>query len=110
MVKNLECEILRLRDRRKRLRGIVREVIKTGEKKVDDEGNVWEKCIFVVELIGFSKRTPEEALPEFLNGVKVKVTRWCCLDWHYKIGVPTTLTPEETEKVLKGTLNLTSQD
>lgn len=98
---------MKLKDRRRRLQGIVKEIIKTGEKKTDEEGNKWEKCIFVVELTGFSKRTPKEVLPEDLKGAKVKVVRWCCFDWHYKTNVRTTLTPEETEKVLSGTLDLT---
>jgi len=97
---------VRLRDTRRRLQGIVREVIKTGEKKVDEEGNEWERCIFVVELTGFSKRTPNEVLPEELRGAKVRVVRWCCFDWHYRTGVRATLTPEETERVLSGELDL----
>lgn len=98
---------MKLKDKRRRLQGIVREIIKTSEKKIDEERNEWEKCIFIVELTGFSKRTPNEILPEALKGTKVKVVRWCCFDWHYKIGVRITLTPEETEKVLSGTLDLT---
>jgi len=91
----------------RKLQGIVREIIKTNEIKEDKEGNKWRKCIFIVEIIGFSKRTPNEKLPEKLKGAKVKVIRWCCFDWHYKIGVRTTLTHEETEAVLRGKLDLT---
>jgi hypothetical protein len=83
------------------LQGTVLGVEKTGETKKDEEGNVWEKCIFDIELTGFSKRTPGEELPSELRGKKVKLVRWCCFDWHYKTGVRKTLEPEETEAVLK---------
>jgi len=105
--KNSGSGSLKLKDKRRRLQGMVKEIIKTGEKKVDDEGNEWEKCIFIIELTGFSKRTPNEVLPQALKRAKVKVIRWCCFDWHYKVGVRATLTPEETERVLAGTLDLT---
>ncbi|MEM2135483.1 MAG: hypothetical protein Q6366_002825 [Candidatus Freyarchaeota archaeon] len=83
------------------LQGTVLNIEKTGEKKKDEEGNIWEKCIFSLELTGFSKRTPHEELPSELKGKKVKLVRWCCFDWHYKTGVRKTLEPEETEAVLK---------
>lgn len=83
------------------LQGTVLSVEKTGETKKDEEGNVWEKCIFNLELTGFSKRTPSEELPSELKGKRVKLVRWCCFDWHYKTGVRKTLEPEETEAVLK---------
>ena len=92
----------------KRLRGIVVNIVKTGEFREDEDGNRWHKCIFTVKLAGFSKRTPNERIPDELKGAKVKVIRWCCFDWHYKTGVRITLTPKETETVLKGKLNLTS--
>ncbi len=91
----------------RKLQGKVVEIINTGEYKLDGEGNRWYKCIFVIELMGFSKRTPNEKLPEELRGAKVKVVRWCCFDWHFRTGVRATLTPEETEAVLRGTLDLT---
>ncbi|HDI74378.1 MAG: hypothetical protein DRJ52_01220 [Thermoprotei archaeon] len=90
----------------RKLQGIVVEIERTGEYR-ERNGEKWEKCIFTVELIGFSKRTPHEKLPESLKGAKVKIIRWCCYDWHYKISARTTLTPKETERVLKGELDLT---
>ncbi|RLF01459.1 MAG: hypothetical protein DRJ59_06005 [Thermoprotei archaeon] len=87
------------------LRGIVRKIEKTGESTVDEEGTTWEKCIFHIELTSFSKRTKEE-MPENLKGKIVKVIRWCAFDWHYRTNVPATLTPEETERVLKGSFDL----
>lgn len=96
-----------MKDRRPRLQGQVVDIIRTGEKRRDKEGDEWEKCIFIIELTGFSKRTPEMKLPETLQGAKVKIVRWCCYDWHYLKGVRATLTPKETERVLKGSLDLT---
>ncbi len=84
------------------LQGTVFGVEKTGEKKKDEEGNVWEKCIFSLELTGFSKRTPDEVASSALKGKKIKLVRWCCFDWHYKKGVRKTLESDETEAVLKG--------
>lgn len=93
--------------RRGRLQGFVAEIERTEELKVDAEGNEWRKCIFVIELAGFSRRAPDEELPDELKGVKVKVVRWCCFDWHYRTGVKITLTPEETKAVLQGVRDLT---
>ncbi|MEM2083684.1 MAG: hypothetical protein QXY18_06620 [Nitrososphaerota archaeon] len=90
-----------IEDRRPRLQGIVLSIDKTGEKKIDEEGNEWEKCIFTLELTNFSKRTPELSVPEEIKGKKIKLVRYCCFDWHYKIGIRKTLDPEETEAVLK---------
>lgn len=84
------------------LQGTVLNVEKTGENKKDAEGNIWEKCIFSLELTGFSKRTPKEVLPPDLKGKKVKLVRWCCFDWHYKTGIRKTLEPDESEAILKG--------
>lgn len=89
------------------IRGIVRRVERTGEKRVDSEGRVWEKCIFSIELVEFSKRSRERSLPEHLRGKTVRVVRWCAYDWHYREGVYGTLTPEETERVLEGSFDLT---
>ena len=86
----------------RKLQGIVLSIEKTGETFIDEDGDKWERCIFTVELTGFSKRTPEERLPEELKGRRVKLIRWCCFDWHYKLGVRKTLEPDETEAVLKG--------
>lgn len=86
----------------KKLQGIVVAVERTGEKKKDEEGVVWEKCIFTLELTGFSKRSPEKELPEELKGRKIKLVRWCSFDWHYKTGVKKTLEEDETEAVLSG--------
>ena len=88
----------------RKLQGTVLSIEKTGEKKKDEEGDVWEKCIFTVELTGFSKRTPKEVIPPELKGKKVRLVRWCCYDWHYKLGVRKTLEPDETEAVIKGKL------
>lgn len=86
----------------RKLQGVVLDIERTGEKKKDEEGNLWEKCIFDVELSGFSKRTPKETMPSKLKGKKVKLVRWCCFNWHYKLGVKKTLEPDETEAVMKG--------
>jgi len=86
----------------RKLQGKVVEIERTGEYITDEEGDRWEKCIFTVELTGFSKRTPNEVLPENLKGKRVKLVRYCCFDWHYKLGVRKTLEPDETEAVLRG--------
>jgi hypothetical protein len=86
----------------RKLQGRVIDVKKTGEYITDEEGNKWEKCVFTIELTGFSKRTPTEKIPEEIKGKKVKLVRYCCFDWHYKLGVRKTLEPEETEAVLVG--------
>lgn len=84
----------------RRLQGVVREVVPTGEVLVDEWGETWRRCILSVQLTGFSKRTGGE-LPLALQGKVVKVVRWCCYDWHFKVGCRATLTPEETEAVLR---------
>jgi hypothetical protein len=84
----------------RKLQGKVTDIEKTGESMTDDEGNRWEKCIFTVELTNFSKRTPDEVVPDKVKGKKVKLVRYCCFDWHYKLGVRKTLEPDETEAVL----------
>jgi len=86
----------------RKLQGIVLDIEKTGDKKKDKEGNLWERCIFNLELSGFSKRTPKEVMPSKLRGKKVKLVRWCCFDWHCKLGVRKTLEPDETDAVMKG--------
>jgi len=86
----------------RKLQGTVVEIERTGEYILDQDGDRWEKCIFTIELTGFSKRTPNEVLPEHLKGKKVKIIRYCCFDWHYKLGVRKTLEPDETEAVLRG--------
>ncbi|MEM3028150.1 MAG: hypothetical protein QW220_05445 [Candidatus Bathyarchaeia archaeon] len=89
-------------DKRPRLQGIVKEIERTGEFFQDEDGNKWEKCIFTLELTGFSKRTPDKIPPRELLGKRVKVIRYACFDWHFKLGVRKTLEPDETEAVLKG--------
>ena len=84
------------------LQGRVSSIEKTGEKKEDEEGNLWEKCVFTLELTGFSKRTPDQLIPPDLKGKVVKLVRWCCFDWHYKLGVTKTLESDETEAVIIG--------
>jgi len=87
----------------RKLQGKVLGIEKAGEKFVDEEGNEWEKCLFTVELARFSKRTPKEKIGSLIKGKRVKLVRWCCFDWHYKIGTTKTLEPDETEAVVKGT-------
>lgn len=86
----------------RKLFGKVLDIKNTGEQRKDEEGNIWQKCIFTIELTGFSKRTSDEALPPNLKGKRVKIIRWCCFDWHYKLGVRKTLEPEETEAIISG--------
>jgi len=87
-----------LEDRNHRLLGKVSKVERTGEKRQDEDGTEWEKCIFTVELVGFSKRTPEP-IPEEIRGKKVKLCRWCCFDWHYNEGYRT-LDVKETKAIM----------
>ncbi|MBS7654009.1 MAG: hypothetical protein QXR06_04025 [Candidatus Bathyarchaeia archaeon] len=86
----------------RKIQGITVNVERMGEYITDEEGEKWEKCIFTVELTGFSKRTPNEVLPENLKGKHVKLVRYCLYDWHCKLGVRKTLEPDETEAVLSG--------
>lgn len=87
--------------RMRKLQGKVLDVEKTGEL-IERDGEKWEKCTFTVELTKFSRRTPEEIVPESLKGKRVKLVRYCCFEWHYKLGVRKTLEPDETEAVLAG--------
>ena len=84
----------------RKLQGKVVDIEKTGEFIKDKEGDDWQKCTFTVELTNFSKRTPDEVVPEEIKRKKVKLVRYCCFDWHYKLGVRKTLEPDETEAVL----------
>ena len=86
----------------RKLQGRVLDIEKTGESMTDEDGNRWNKCIFSIELTSFSKRTPDEIIPENLKAKTVKLVRYCCFDWHYKLGVRKTLEPDETEAVLAG--------
>jgi len=86
----------------RKLQGKVVDITKTGESVTDDAGSKWEKCVFTVELTNFSSRTPNEALTEGIKGKKVKLVRFCCFDWHCKLGVKKTLDFDETEDVLAG--------
>lgn len=99
----METEVCPLAVKIRKLQGRVLDVEKVDDSFVDDEGNKWEKCVFTLELTNFSKRTPNEVVPENLKGKKVKLVRYCCFDWHYKLGVRKTLEPDETEAVLHGT-------
>jgi hypothetical protein len=89
-------------DKIRKLQGKVLSIEKAGESMTDEEREKWEKCIFTVELTNFSKRTPNEVVPENIKGKKVKLVRYCCFDWHYKLGIRKTLEPDETEAVLAG--------
>jgi len=86
----------------RKLQGTVVDIAKTRETMKDEEGNKWEKCVFTVELTDFSRRTPNEILPDNIKGKRVKLVRFCSFDWHYKLGVQKTLDPDETEAVLAG--------
>ena len=86
----------------RKLQGQVVDMTKTGESVTDDEGSKWEKCVFTIELTNFSSRTPNEALPEGIKGKKVNLVRFCCHDWHCKLGTKKTLNPDETDAVLAG--------
>jgi hypothetical protein len=85
----------------KKLLGTVLQIEKTGERRVDNEGQNWEKCIFTLKITGLSKRTPQEKTSSTIIGKEVKQVRWCCYNWHYKSGVKT-LDSNETEAVLNG--------
>jgi len=91
------------------LQGKVLDIERTGQFTLDDEGNKWEKCVFTIELTNFSKRTPEQVLPDSLKGKRVKISRYCCFDWHYKIGVRKTLEPDEMEAILEARLIRTAE-
>ena len=86
----------------RKLQGTVFHIEKTGNFIVDEKGNKWEKCIFTIELTNLSKRTLSQVIPKNLKGKKVKLIRYCCFDWHYKLGVRKTFEPDETEAVLSG--------
>jgi hypothetical protein len=85
-----------------RLQGKVMDVNKGEETRVDNEGNRWRKCIFTIRLTNFSKFTKREVMPERLKGKEVKIIRYCCFDWHYKLDARKTLDVEETAAVLSG--------
>ena len=89
-------------EKTRKLQGTAVDVIKTGESVANDEGESWEKCVFTVELTNFSRRTPNEALPEGVKGKRVKLVRFCYYDWHFKLRVKKTLDSNETEAVLAG--------
>jgi len=91
-----------LSDSDRRLKGRVIEVEKTGET-VTSEGETWEECVFTLEVTRFSKRTPSEVVPDHLKGRKIKVVRHCLHDWHYRLGVEKTLSPEETDSLMRST-------
>jgi hypothetical protein len=84
----------------RRLKGRVIAIEKTGETTTRD-GETWEKCIFTLEVTRFSKRTPDEIVPDRLKGKKVKLVRYCIYDWHYRLGVEKTLDAKETDSLLR---------
>ena len=84
-----------------KLRGTILSIERTAEKKKDNEGVIWEKCIFEVEVDGLSKRANNRDLLKKVMGKKVKVVRWCAFDWHYKIGSKITLELEEVKPLLE---------
>jgi len=84
----------------RKLQGTVLNAEKTGDTIADEDGDKWEKCVFTIELTNFSKRSPDEIIPETLKGKRVKILRYCCFDWHYKLGVKKTLTIDETGAIL----------
>jgi len=77
------------------LKGIVVKIKKTGRKKRDRRGILWEECIFTVKITKLSRREVGKTIPRELLGKEVKVVRWCCHDWHYKLNVETTLNMDE---------------
>lgn len=85
----------------RRLKGRVTAVKRTGETIITD-GETWQKCIFTLEVTGFSKRTLLEVVPNDLRGKKIKLVRYCLYDWHYTLGIEKTLSPDETECFLHG--------
>jgi hypothetical protein len=91
-----------LAEKIRKLQGRVIDKKNTGETITDEKGNEWERCIFTVELTNFSKRTPNEIIPEEIKRRKVRLVRYCCFDWHYKLGIRKTLEPDETKAVLTG--------
>ena len=96
-----ESQVSSLISSGRRLKGRVIAVEKTG-KTIMREGETWEKCIFTLEVTRFSKRTPGEIVPHDLRGKRIKLVRHCLYDWHYTLGIEKTLTPEETESLLRG--------
>jgi hypothetical protein len=84
-----------------KLQGKVVNIEKTGEFATDEEEYKWEKCIFTVELTSFSRCISKEVIREGIEK-KVKLTRYCCFHWHYKLGLRKTLESDETEAVLAG--------
>ena len=97
----------RMEDKEPRLQGTVLEIVKTGKKMKDEGGTEWEQCAFTLKLRGYSKRTPDLTLPHTLRGKKVKISRYCAHEWHYKLNGVKTLTPDETKQVHSGKTDLT---
>jgi len=84
-----------------RLKGRVLSVEKTDER-MPRETEAWEKCIFMLEITRFSKRTPDQNVPDSLKDRRIKLARYCLYNWHYAQGIEKTLSPEETESLLQG--------
>ena len=85
----------------KRLKGKVLAVEKTTEIE-NRGGEKWVKCIFTLRLIGFSRKLPDELIPQSMKAKEIKLVRYCLYDWHYKLGTEKTLEPEETAAILAG--------
>ncbi|MEM3816307.1 MAG: hypothetical protein QW341_05625 [Candidatus Bathyarchaeia archaeon] len=85
-----------------KLRGIIVSARKTSEKRQDEEGMLWEKCILEVELMGLSKRAKDEELLMKISGKRVSVTRWCALDWHCIPGTSIIVDFDEIKPLIEG--------
>jgi len=85
----------------KRLKGKVLAVEKTTEVE-NRKGEKWVKCIFTLQLIGFSRDPSGELIPQSMKKKRIKLVRYCLYDWHYKLGTEKTLEPDETAAILAG--------
>ncbi|MEM4311619.1 MAG: hypothetical protein QXX95_04455 [Nitrososphaerales archaeon] len=85
------------------LQGRVIAIEPTKDTYKGEDGNLYTKHIFTVELLRWSKKKEGFLeLPEELKGKKVKLVRYTCYDWHLKIGSLKNLTEEETKAVIDG--------
>jgi len=57
-------------DSRRRLKGIAVNLEETGETRTDDERTNWHRCIFTVELAGFSSRPSSLMTPKPCSRVR----------------------------------------
>jgi hypothetical protein len=86
----------------RRLKGRVIAIEKTGET-AEGRGDLGEVHLYT-EVTRFSKRTPNEVVPDDLKDRKIKLARHCLCDWHYRSGVEKTLSAEETDHLLRESL------